>query len=312
MNNQSPWAILGLGAIGKLWASFFLRNKQSVELLVRNTQTRSAFIENGLTLYEEKHNQHWPTPHVTTPDMDGGIFLNVLITTKTYQTLPALQDFAHRIQRHTNFVLLQNGLGVAEHIQTLFPDNPLFLAVTTDGAYCPSITQLVHAGRGDTWIGPAKTQQSLSDFVTLQKINPSCFWTDTINTRLWQKFAVNCAINGLTVLYQCQNGKLISQPELRVQLENLCQEIEHLLAAKAIQLPLPLIDTVLQVASQTAHNFSSMYQDFKAGRPLELEALNIYLCQQAQLLGLDCPHNEALVSHIRQMEISRASQNAPV
>lgn len=307
MHSHSParWAILGLGAIGKLWASYFFRAGLDLELLLRNATRCSAFAENGLTLHEETHSQHWPTPHVTTPAMNGNAFHTLLITTKTYQTLPALKDFSHRIQPDTQFILLQNGLGTAEQIQLLFPDNPLFLGITTDGAYCPNITSLVHAGRGETWIGPARTSQRLHDLATLQHINPACFWTETIEQRLWQKFAINCAINGLTIVHQCQNGVLLHQPAAFTQLQNICQEIEQVLSTKSIQLPLPLIEIVRQVASQTAHNFSSMHQDFKAGRPLELEALNEYLCQQARLLGLNCPHNQTLISAIRQMENER-------
>lgn len=307
MHSHHParWAILGLGAIGKLWASYFFRAGLDVELLLRNATRCSAFAENGLTLHDEKQRTHWPTPHLSTPDMSGDALHHLLITTKTYQTLPALKDFAHRIQPDTQFILLQNGLGIAEQIQLLFPDNPLFLGSTTDGAYCPNITHLVHAGRGETWLGPARPQQRLNDLATLQHIHPACFWTEHIKQRLWQKFAINCAINGLTVLHQCQNGGLLNQPAALTQLNNICQEIAQVLSAKAIQLPLPLIDIVRQVAAQTAHNFSSMHQDFKAGRPLELAALNEYLCQQARSLGLHCPHNETLITALHQMERSR-------
>jgi 2-dehydropantoate 2-reductase len=34
-------------------------------------------------------------------------------------------------------------------------------------------------------------------------------WSTDILTRLWRKLALNCAINPLTVLHDCQNGGLL-------------------------------------------------------------------------------------------------------
>lgn len=300
--NIHEWAILGLGAIGKLWAGYFLQANQNVELLLRNETALNSFQRKGLTLRDATQTKHWPTPHLASPQTQGAKIHALLITTKTHQTLSALKDFSHRFDRNTQFVLLQNGLGLAEKIRWFFPDNPLFLGITTDGVYCVDTNTIVHAGYGETWIGPAEAATELHGFSTLHRINASCVWSDQIQPRLWQKFAINCAINGLSVIHQCQNGQLLSKPDALHQLENICQEIEQVLAAKSIDLPSPLIALVKHVATQTALNYSSMYQDFKAQRPLELEAMNVYLCQEAARLGLACPYNQALITTIRQME----------
>ena len=302
------WSILGLGSIGSLWASRFLNKNIPVELLLKNQARLETIRDKGLTIHQGKKSTTYHPKHLLTCDTSGELIDNLLITTKAQQTLPALHTLAHRININTKLILLQNGMGVAEEIQKQLPHNPLFLGITTEGAYRTSPHTVIYAGKGDTWIGPANTQKLVA-FSTLQSVNPRCFWDENIHPRLWQKFAINCAINGLTVLFQCKNGELLQNSQAREQMTKICLEIENVLSKKGIQLPEALLKTTTSIAEKTADNYSSMLQDFHAQRDLELDYLNAYLCREATRLHVDTPHNQALVESINQLTEARHSES---
>jgi len=302
------WSILGLGSIGSLWASRFLNKNIPIELLLKN-QTRLETIKSqGFTISQDKESVTYHPEDLHTCDSPGAPIHNLIIATKAQQTLPALHTLAHRININTTLILLQNGMGVAEDIQKQLPHNPLFLGITTEGAYRTAPHTVVYAGRGDTWIGSAN-RQKLAAFPTLQAINQHCFWDENIHTRLWQKFAINCAINGLTVLFQCKNGELLQNMQAREQMTNICLEIENVLRKKGIQLPEALLKAASNIAEKTADNYSSMLQDFRAQRDLELDYLNAYLCREAARLHVETPHNQALVESIKQLTKTQRSES---
>ena len=304
---EETWAILGLGSIGSLWASRFIDKQVSVELLLRDEKKVAQLKTKGLTI---RHNGESKTYHPTllcTPSHPRPAITHLLITTKAHQTLPALQSFSHHLSPCTHLILLQNGMGVAEKIKQCYPKNPLFLGVTTDGAYRSAPDTVVFAGEGETWFGPANGSK-LEALSALKTVYPICQWEANIYPRIWQKFAINCAINALTVLYQCKNGALLHNQDAHLQLTEICSEIEALFNKKNIPLSEPLLKTVLRVADTTADNVSSMLQDFRAKRPLELAHLNGHLCKEAARLGIKAPANLALVNEIDTLIASSYGQ----
>ena len=306
--NTDPWSILGLGSIGSLWAGRFLDKNIPVELLFKNQARLETIKSKGLTIHQNEESITYHPEHLHTCDSPGKPINNLLITTKAQQTLPALQTLSHRINTNTTLILLQNGMGVAQEIQKYLPHNPLFLGITTEGAYRTTPHIVVYAGKGDTWIGPANMQK-LAALPTLQSINQRCLWDKNIHPRLWQKFAINCAINGLTVLFQCKNGELLQNKQAREQMTKICLEIESVLSKKGIRLPEALLETASKVAKKTANNYSSMLQDFRAQRDLELDYLNAYLCTEAARLHVETPHNQALVESIKQLTEAQRSES---
>ena len=306
---STHWAILGAGAIGGLWASDFCRAQFNVELLIRNADQLALYRSKGLTLIKNGETTNYRPHLLSLTSQPGPAISHLLVTTKAHQTLNALKQVKHRLAAKSQVLLLQNGLGNHKAAKELLPDSVIFCGITTEGAHRTTPNTIVHAGNGETWIGSLnKPLTALTQFKTLKHINPNCFWSNDITPRLWQKFAVNCAINGLTVTHQCKNGGLLQKTEAYEQLKQITAEIENILTLKKIVLPSSLLEISKKVLKQTAHNTSSMLQDFNAGQTLELDYLNHYLSQEASKLGLSLPHNNALTQRINQMIITRASE----
>ena len=301
---MTNWHILGVGAIGSLWACYLEKSGHQVELLFKNRQVLEQYQSlGGLTLV---HGSRAETLVVEGSDATAGgtDINNLLITTKAHQTTAALEACGHRIGEQCRFLLLQNGMGIAERISELYSGRVLFCGVTTDGAFCPEPFTVVHAGTGRTDIGafrhpgdPREVLDLLSS--TGMDIHPC----QDIEARQWQKLALNCAINGLTVIYHCRNGDLLKHNQAKQRIAVLCDEIKQVGARLGHGAWMAdLYEKTENVLRATAANYNSMYQDVEHCRRTEIDYLNGYLLQQAKKLGIACPENQKLYDEIKQKE----------
>lgn len=301
---MANWQILGVGAIGSLWACYLHKAGHRVELLFRNSEALERYrTRGGLTLIRDGMEEQLC--------MDAGVAAGpgtpaelLLITTKAHQTVDALAQFTTRLGNRSRLLLLQNGMGVAEQIVEHYPATPLFCAVTTDGAWCPESFTVVHAGTGATAVGAFRNP---ADPRTVTAHLPAKFLTieacSDIEARQWQKLAINCAVNGLTAVYQCRNGALLEQSEAHARMAKLCEEIKQVGTALGYgDWAADLLEKTEAVIRATAANYNSMCQDIEHHRLTEIDYLNGYLLKQAQRLGIACLENEKLYEEIKRME----------
>ncbi len=288
--------ILGAGAIGGLWAWRLQTAGYSVALLGRSTAPRELLIHDGPrhhhACFTEFSTQAPPTP-----------ITRLLITTKAQDTRPLIQALLPAITPGADIILLQNGLGVREELLQLLPQALLLNAITTEGVYRPSRNELVLAGAGDCDIGCLDPDQQASAQALVrawQARGLPLSWHDNILPKLWQKLAINCAINPLTVYFDCRNGELLKKPEALALMQEVCRELAELMQAKALTASAEqLYQRVLAVAQATAANTSSMLADVRAGRATEIAYMNGYVVREAKTLGLAVPTNAALYQAAR-------------
>ena len=291
----SNWYILGAGAIGGLWLSRFLRQNMDVTLICRN-EAKCQKLKAGLRVESEQGDTIYH-PNTIIPAHIPAPCRHILITCKAHQTLQALQSIHHAIDHRSRLVLLQNGMGIAEQIRTRYPANPISIATTTEGAFRKNDCHIFHAGIGHTWFGP--WDNNYSPCHELIKIanneSSSASWDDKIEQRLWQKLTINCALNGLTVIYNCRNGELLDNGPRQHHLHKLCQEIDRIMAYTRYQRGSSTYQQAVDIAKKTAANYSSMLQDFKSNKSLEVGYLNAYLIKIAQKHNIDHRQNSDLI-----------------
>ena len=122
-------------------------------------------------------------------------------------------------------------------------------------------------------------------------------WEDDIAAKRWEKFAISCSINLLTVLFNCNNGELLLHRE---ELKEITNEISTILQAYEVEISSrDLLLRVINVIEDTAENYSSMYIDIQNNRKTELHYLNEYLIKLAQEKGIDAPVNRKKVEEFR-------------
>lgn len=306
---RSHWHIIGCGSIGGLWATHLHQAGHPVTLILKDSAAEETFLPVATIKVEREQlmvENHFPAmlaERICADDLAVDR-ISLLVTTKAYDTLAALQAMSHILRSYSVVVIMQNGMGQHELIRQAFPQLPVITAITSQGAYSKAPFHLVHAGHGDTWLGCLTDQQKSVDrsqAADLLALDIPSFWDEEIATRMWVKLAVNCVINGLTVVHQCRNGEILST-ELHSRITLLCREIESVLtAALSISTPFNLSYDVTRIATATSNNISSMRQDVLKGRKTELDYINGYLCAQAKRYDIDVPENRALLQELRQL-----------
>lgn len=288
---SSTWHILGAGSLGTLWACRLARAGKAVQLILRDRQRLQAYeAVGGLTLVEHDQASHYAIP-AQVPETPGPIH-RLVLACKAYDAAPAIARLAPRLVPGADLILLQNGLGSQDEVAEQAPHARCILASSTEGAYREDAWQVRFAGHGSNWLGDPANPVVPAWLDDLQEAGIPAQWTVDILTRLWRKLAMNCAINPLTVLNDCRNGGLLEHP---CEVATLCAELDQLLRNCGQPLAADdLASEVQQVIQATAANYSSMYQDVRAGRRTEIHYLLAHVCRIAARHGQALPHLERL------------------
>ena len=288
---QTTWHILGAGSMGTLWATRLARAGLPVTLIVRNAARLRAYKEaQGLTLVEGGHSQRFDIA-AQTPETNAPI-QRLLVTCKAYDAESAVAQIAARLSPGAELILLQNGLGSQQAVARLVPQARCIFASSTEGAFRESDWRVVYAGHGHTWLGDNQQDAPPPWLKELEQSGISHEWSTNILTRLWRKLALNCAINPLTVLYNCSNGGLQRHSD---EVNVLCAELSNLLAhCGHVEAARDLIPEVERVIQATANNYSSMHQDVAQGRRTEISYLLGYACAAARDAQVPAVHLHAL------------------
>ena len=292
---STPWHILGAGSLGTLWATRLARAGVPVRLILRNEARLADYrAGQGLTLVEQGVEQTYPVVGET-PDSPEPIH-RLLVACKAYDAQSAIAQLHPRLAPDAELILLQNGLGSQDAVAAQVPLARCIYASSTEGAFREGDWRVVFAGHGFTWLGDASHPTPPLWLNDLQAAGIPHDWASDILTRLWRKLALNCAINPLTVLYQCRNGGLQAHA---CEVATLCAELAELLECcgqpAAAQ---DLHSEVQRVIQATAANYSSMHQDVANHRRTEISYLLGYACQAAARHQLVLPHLQQLQARL--------------
>jgi 2-dehydropantoate 2-reductase len=285
--------VLGCGALGQLWLASLYKQGHEVQGWLRVPQ---------------------PFCHVDLVETDGSTFNSsltandpeflassdlLLVTLKAWQVSEAVKTLAASLPASSPIILLHNGMGTLEELNSL--RQPMLLGVTTHAVKRDG-NVMVHVAHGTTHIGPGNAAGS--DFSGLADVLHQALadvaWHDNIIPASWNKLAVNCVINPLTVLYNCLNGELKNHRE---EVVSICQEVAQVMEREGHHTsPESLLDYVEQVISSTAANVSSMLQDVRVERHTEIDYITGYLLRRARAHGLSLPVNSRLYELIKRKE----------
>lgn len=302
---SSHW-ILGPGAIGRLLAHSLSPFTATVLIGRRALPEQQIFTSpegeqqtqllNALTVDQLVAETHVPPGFVH-------------ITTKAMSAEAALESLAGFIPPATPLVLWQNGFLAQPRITQAWP-GPVLCATTTEGAYLTGDDGVVHAGRGHTFVGDLHNRHvELAEQLAQTLTQPGLTATavDDIRQRLWQKLAVNAAINPLVALNGIRNGELRDEAYAR-RVESTVKEVAAIMRAEGIASPegeqgeKSWLALVWKVVENTANNKASMLQDIEAKRPTERGAILGPLVESAQRHGLTREVLQALDAEIAKLE----------
>ncbi len=121
----------------------------------------------------------------------------VIVTLKAWQVESALKPLLEHLSNDTILLFLHNGMGTVERLASSITHFPVLLGTSTHGALKLSNSRFSHTGLGQTFIGAGNDKGSCCSFIAdvlNHAFNPAG-WHDNIQTALWTKLVINCAIN---------------------------------------------------------------------------------------------------------------------
>lgn len=276
--------IIGSGAMACLWGSYFPADSSII--FINRKQTSGPFHYTVSPSGRMVHGETQSIADIETID-------RLIVATKAFDALNAVRSVSSKLSSQCEILVLQNGMGSQQAIAQEFSHLAIYACSSTEGAYKPHLTELVHAGHGENTVGnltPHANQRKLRQWLP----NDCYKWVEDIEPVLWKKLLVNCAINPLTAIYQCQNGKLLENAEALSLMEQICQELDELVRKRNMPLS-NSFELAKSVCQSTANNYSSMFQDVHHGRSTEINYINGYVVQQCQQLGVACPANQSVL-----------------
>jgi len=298
VNTDSGWYIAGIGAMGTLLAGRLCQANHNVTLILKNQQQCANYQDSPLTL-TVNHDTHASQPKAIAIQDIGNEPIQVLVCcVKAYDVMPLLMRLKSNLNERSIVILMHNGLGVLDEIQTQLPELRIIFGVSTLGAYLEKPFAVQAFLEGKIYLG------SLAGKFTLNEIHAICknfqdaglpyIWEELIPNRMWEKFAINCCINLLTALYGCKNGDLLLHEQALTQIATEVAQVVSLYGFPVTATE--LLEHVTQVINMTANNYSSMYKDVQNKKPTELHYLNEYLVKLAQQKKTDIPFNAELIN----------------
>ncbi|MCS6152271.1 2-dehydropantoate 2-reductase [Shewanella baltica] len=311
MTHAVDIAILGAGAVGQLICRQLTFAGMNVGFIGRNDLESSQQVLSFTPLASaDDHQQIQAIPYsvpILTADALDNIRL-VIVCVKAYQVLDALSPLLKQLPSQCHILLLHNGMGphlaLAPLINAQANGRGLSLGTTSQGVLRQAPWLIKQTGQGLTQLGHFTGAELTEHYRNaLLAAIPSSEWVDTIVPCLWQKLAVNAAINPLTALYQCPNGKL-AEPDFSEMINSIIDELVMVAAHDGVSLDQSFLhDRVYQVIRLTAGNFSSMHQDIAHQRRTEIDQINGYICERAQAHGLSAPVNTELWTRVKQLAV---------
>ena len=295
------WYILGVGAIGGLFACRLQSGGANVTLLSREREEPSRELVLKHTISERFHFRQ----QTITPSEDP--IEHLLVCTKAWAVESAIKAVAHRLSATSVVVLLCNGMGIAEAVAPLIGEAQLVVGSTTSGCRRSNEGELIVSGDGRTQLGMLDSSPAPTWLSPWRQGVPEFEWETGIRSVMLGKVALNAVINPLTALHGVTNGDLM-QPPLQAITEDVIKEVQSLLcSADAGEIASALPAQVRAVCDSTAANHSSMRVDMESGKRTEIDAIVGWLLSSLTPHPPATPLLSELYNAVRERDVRLSS-----
>jgi 2-dehydropantoate 2-reductase len=315
MNPPSSYTILieGLGALGTVFAALLKKAGHIVFALTKDKYL-SAFQDRKVRI-----SGIWGEHEA---ELDG-IFSSIvplkqkkidliILTVKSYDTAAAIEQVKPLVDRDTLVIIAQNGYGNYEAVSSVVGKDHTILSRIIFGVKLQAIGRAeVTVIADDVRIGQPhdavdrKRIQAIAAAFTSAGI-PTAY-AENVDAILWDKILYNAALNPLGAILERTYGQLAENSETRRIMDAIIDEIFLVAEARGIALNWKSAAAYRdhfynRLVPPTAKHFPSMYYDVKAGKRLEIDALNGAVVKLAREKGIAVPVNETITNIIKAKE----------
>jgi 2-dehydropantoate 2-reductase len=300
--------VAGVGAVGATMAARLAAAGETVSLLARGTRL-AQLRQDGLCV--DLDGQRVETRLSVSDRPDFGIQDVVFIATKAQGLAELLPTLGPLIGPHTVVAPLVNGIPWwyfqrdggpfdGDRVLAVDPHGALRDAVPADrlvGCVVYFTARLLPSGVvsalgnqrlavGDIAHGTSARAAVLAARLSGAGIVATS--SDRIRDDLWTKVALNLATNPLSVVTGATLLEMFTDPTLLPMVCAVLDEAARIAAGHGVRLTLSL-DEMIATGRKAGAFETSMLQDYRAGRPLELDAIGYSVLELAKKIGQEMP-----------------------
>jgi len=292
--------MVGAGSVGGFFGAHLARQNPDVSFLLR-PRTLQAVKERGLTIRSAGgtfavHPRAASDPReLPAPDL-------VILSVKAYDLDEVLEQLQPVLTDRTVFLTLQNGVDTEDRILTRLQRDCVIGGVAYIYSKIVEPGVIDHYKRGAVAIGELMGHQServLQIADLFKGAGLSCQILEDVRRAKWEKMCWNCVFNPITVLLNDRVAKAVDNPDMLGVIRQIVEEVAAVAAGCKVPLSADMTKKVMRWTEEIRDIHTSMYDDWKAGRPTEIDYLNGYIVQRGRELGIPMPLNEALTVMIK-------------
>ncbi|KAF2190520.1 ApbA-domain-containing protein [Zopfia rhizophila CBS 207.26] len=243
------------------------------------------------------------------------------------KALPDVYDIANIIEsvvspQHTCILMnTTHSLGVESFLEQRFPTNVILSLVSGAEISQLGASEFEHRGATDVWVGPANKNSSIppqiqSDMaealtMTLSSGQVDCKVSPNIRQQQYERMIGAIAFQPASVLFETPNhAELLEKVGVRPLIMGTIDELLSLARAQGCTFPSDFRETTIQKMTQPQETNSTMYLDFEARRPMEIETYLGSPLKLAQENNVAVPRIETLYAMTHHINITNRNKPA--
>jgi 2-dehydropantoate 2-reductase len=264
--------MVGAGSVGGFFGAHLAKASSSVCFLLR-PKTLAAVKQNGLTVRSAKgsftvHPSAASDPRdLPKPDL-------IILSVKAYDLNEVMNQIEPVLTDQTVILTLQNGVDTEDRILARFQRDCVVGGVAFIYSKIAAPGVIDHYKKGAVSIGELMGHQSprlLAIADLFKQAGIPCQLTDDVRRSKWEKMCWNCVFNPLTVMIDDKVAKALDHPEMLRVIHQVVGEVVAVAAAVKVPLPADMAEKVVRWTQEIRDIHTSMYDDWKAGRPTEID-----------------------------------------
>jgi 2-dehydropantoate 2-reductase len=301
--------VVGTGAVGGYFGAYLSKAGHEVTFLARGANLESMKHNGGISI-ESKQGEFKATGIFTDryeklSDSDLILFCVKATDTKEVATqlVPILKEDAY-------ILTLQNGVDNEEVLRELFGVERILSAATYIQAHMkePGVVKQIE-NPTKLVIGALTSEGDLAIVKEISELMNSagiiCHASSNILKVKWKKLLWNVTFNPLSALVEGKVGDILDDKGLRKTAEQIGRETISVANKAGIPLEDTLARQLIEQSEPARHHETSMLQDKRNGKPMEIESICGFVVRKGKELGVETPVIETIYSLLRVEETKR-------
>lgn len=297
------YGVIGTGAIGGYYGARLAQHGQQVHFLLhRDFDDVKA---NGLQVDSCDGSFHLDNPLVYNCTSDMPACDVVLVCLKSINNHLLRDLLPPLLHEQTLVVLIQNGIGVEDDVQQMFPQVQLAAGLAFICSAKTEPGRVNHQCYGQINLGNYSCRNETLLQRVVDDFNAAGVKAGLVeyNEARWKKAVWNMPFNGMTVALNAQTDHLLQHPATRQLIRE--QMLEVIGAARHLgvkNIDESFADLMIKMTDEMTPYSPSMKLDFDFHRPMEINYLYARPIEKAQAAGFCMPKLEMLMQELKFLD----------